>query len=57
MIPPNLPPVLRQIFEQAIKKATAPCKGCQERRDAVLKALKLRPRNQAVTNARSVRRP
>ena len=49
MIPPNLPPVLRKVFEEAVKKATTPCKGCQERRDAIAKRLnKFRPRNRAV---------
>ena len=49
MIPKNLPQVLRPIFEQAVKKAMTPCKGCQERREAVIKRInKFRLRNRAV---------
>jgi hypothetical protein len=52
MIPNNLPSVLRPIFEAAVKKATAPCKGCEQRRDAILKKLRLRPVNRAINQTR-----
>jgi hypothetical protein len=56
MIPPNLPPYLRKIMEQAqqaIQKASTPCKGCQERREALMRRVnQFRARNRVIRNVR-----